>query len=168
MSRRIDHRSSSERPADDVAAVMLDEEYLRARLVQLGGPGAALLEHHTDAAGGRYRIRQGVDAALLPAVVSTLVAGNLVIERTESLRHLGAGQWGGDVRVAIPGTPASAAGSLDLRDAGAGSELIISADVRVDVPFLGGRIEGFVAEQVQLLLAAETAFTMRWLAGDRA
>lgn len=168
MSRRIDHRSSSERPADDVAAVMLDEEYLRARLAQMGGPGAALLEHHADAAGGRYRIRQGVDAALLPPVVSTLVSGNLVIERTESLRRLGAGQWGGDVRVAIPGTPASAAGSLDLRDAGTGSELIITADVRVDVPFLGGRIEGFVAEQVQLLLAAETAFTMRWLAGDRA
>jgi hypothetical protein len=168
MSRRIDHRSSPERPADDVAAVMLDEEYLRARLVQLGGPGAALLEHQADATGGRYRIRQGVDAALLPAVVSTLVSGNLVIERTESLRRLGGGQWGGDVRVAIPGTPASAAGSLDLRDAGTGSELIISADVRVDVPFFGGRIEGFVAEQVQLLLAAETAFTMRWLAGDRA
>lgn len=168
MPRRIDHRTSSEHPADEVAAVMLDEEYLRARLVRLGGPGAALLEHQLDDGGGRYRIRQGVDGALLPPVVAKLVSGNLVIERTETLRRGEPGRWGGDVQVRIPGTPASAAGSLDLRDSAAGSELVITADVTVDVPFFGGRIEGVVAEQVTLLLAAETAFTMRWLAGDRA
>lgn len=164
MSRRIDYRSSSGYPADDVAAVMLDEEYLRARLVKLGGPGAALLEHRLDADGGQYRIRHGVDQAALPSFVAALVSGNLVIDRTEGLHRRAPGQHGGDVQVRIPGTPASATGSLLLRDTGAGSELHVTADVTVQVPFLGGKIESVIAEQVQQLLAAETAFTLDWLA----
>lgn len=164
MPRRIDYRSSSEHAADDVAAVMLDEEYLRARLEQLGGPGAALLEHHLDADGGHYRLRHGVDQAALPPFVSSLVAGGLVIDRTESLRRERPGRHSGDVQVRIPGAPATAAGTLLLQDAGGRSELVVSAEVEVKVPFLGGRIETVIAEQVQQLLAAETRFTLDWLA----
>jgi hypothetical protein len=164
MPRRIDYRSTSEYAADDVAAVMLDEEYLRARLEKLGGPGAALLEHRVDEGGGRYRIRHGVDQAALPSFVATLVSGNLVIDRTEGLRRRAPGHYDGDVQVRIPGTPATAAGSLVLRDAGGHSEFLVTAEVTVKVPFLGGRIESVIAEQVQLLLGAETAFTLDWLA----
>lgn len=165
MSRQIDYRSSSHHSADDVAAVMLDEEYLRARLTQLGGPGAKLLAHEATDPGGQYTIRHGVDQAALPSVVSSLVSGNLVIQRTESLRREAPGRWAGDVDVAIPGTPASAVGSIRLHDTGSGSELHVQADVTVKVPFLGGKIEAVIAEQVQQLLAAETAFTLEWLAG---
>lgn len=164
MSRQIDYRSSSRFAADDVAAVMLDEEYLRARLDKLGGPDARLLEHGPD----RYRIRHGVDEAVLPPIVGSLVTGNLVIERTESLRPDGAGRYAGDVDVRIPGTPASATGSLRLADTAAGSELVIRADVVVRVPLLGGKIEAVIADQVQQLLAAETAFTLEWLARKHA
>lgn len=165
MSRQIDYRSSSQHAADDVAAVMLDEEYLRARLVQLGGPGAKLLALEAGDGGGTYTIRHGVDQAALPSIVSSLVTGNLVIQRTESLRREATGSWAGDVDVQIPGTPASADGSLALRDTGDGSELHVRADVTVKIPFLGGKIEGVIADQVQQLLAAETAFTLEWLAG---
>lgn len=168
MSRQIDYRSSSHFAADDVAAVMLDEEYLRARLDQLGGPGARLLEHSVDDTGGRYRIRHGVDEAALPSIVSSLVSGNLVIERTESLRSDGAGSYAGDVDVRIPGTPATAVGTLRLADTAAGSELIVRADVTVKVPFLGSKIEAVIADQVQQLLTAETAFTLDWLAQRKA
>lgn len=168
MPRRIDYRSSSEYAADDVAAVMLDEEYLRARLEKLGGPGAALLEHRVDEGGGRYRIRHGVDQAALPSFVATLVSGNLVIDRTEGLRREAPGRYAGEVAVRIPGTPATAGGGIRLADTGAGSELHVTADVTVQVPFLGGKIEKVIAEQVQLLLAAETAFTLDWLSRKRA
>jgi hypothetical protein len=168
MSRQIDYRSSSQHSADDVAAVMLDEEYLRARLTQLGGPGAKLLAHEAGESGGKYTIRHGVDEAALPSMVSSLVSGNLVIQRTESLRREAPGRWAGDVDVAIPGTPASAVGSIRVNDTAAGSELVVQADVTVKVPFLGGKIEAVIADQVQQLLAAETAFTLDWLADKHA
>ena len=52
------------------------------------------------------------------------------------------GRYPGDVDVAIPGTPASAAGGMRLRDLpDGGSELEVRADVTVSVPLIGGKIE---------------------------
>jgi Protein of unknown function (DUF2505) len=163
MSRPIDYRTVVPFPAERVFAAMADPEYLRARLRQLGGPGAELLEHSADAGGVRYRLRQGLEKDVLPAIVQSLVGGNLVIERTESLRP-DAGGYHGDVDVDVPGAPVIADGSMSLRDVDGGSEFAVHAQVSVRVPLLGGRIEGVVAEQVQKLLAAETGFTREWLA----
>ncbi len=163
MARQIDYRSTSRFPADEVFAAMVDPEYLRERLERMGGPGAALLEHAAGPEGARYRLRHGLDNAVLPAMVQALVPGDLTIERTETLRRRGAGDYDGDVDVRILGTPVSASGGMRLRDTGASSEFEVRAEVVVAVPLFGGRIEEMIAEQVRNLLAAETAFTQRWL-----
>jgi hypothetical protein len=153
MSRQIDFRSVSPRPADEVYATMVDPEYLRARLERIGGPGAGLLEHSADVQGARYLLRLGLDAKDLPSVV-----------RNERWTRQDSGRYLGEVDVTIMGAPATAAGGMRLRDLpDGGSELNVRADVRVSVPLIGGKIEGVVGEQVQRLLAAETAFTETWL-----
>ena len=165
MSRQIDFRSVSPHPADEVYATMVDPDYLRARLERIGGPGADLLEHSADGQGARYRLRLGLDAKDLPSVVRSVLPGNLTIERNERWTRQDGGRYLGDVDVTIPGAPASATGGMRLRDLpDGGSELNVRADVRVSVPLIGGKIEGVVGEQVQRLLAAETAFTDEWLA----
>jgi hypothetical protein len=168
MTRAVDYRSTSQYPAETVYTTMVDPEFLRERLRRMGGPGAELLEHRADAEGARYRLRHGLSSADLPPIVGTLMGGNIVIERTEEIEREDAGRYRGDVTVRIHGTPASAAGWLRLADvdgtAGTGSEIVIHADVTVDVPLLGGKIEGMVADQVRTLLAAETAFTLEWIA----
>lgn len=165
MARSIDYRSSSDHAADDVYAVMTDPDYLKARLDQLGGPGAELLEHSADDAGARYRMRHGLDARELPSMVRSFLSGDLVIERAERWTRRGPGHYTGDVDVAIKGTPATADGGMRLQDlADGGSELVVRADARVDVPFLGGKIEGVIADQVRRLLEFETAFTLDYLA----
>lgn len=163
MARSIDYRSTLSFPAEKVFAVMTNEEYLRARLRELGGPGSALLEHEAGPDSGRYRLREGVSESDLPPVVGKVVGGNLAIERTETLRRTGEGRYAGDVDVAIPGAPASAVGTMTLEDDNDGSLFAVHADVVVNVPFFGGKIEEIVAEQVRRLLEAETAFTVRWL-----
>jgi hypothetical protein len=168
MSRQIDYRSTSPYSADEVYATMVDPDYLRARLQQIGGPGAGLLEHEAGVEGARYRLRHGLDAKDLPSVVRGVLPGNISIERTERWTRQESGRYLGDVQVDIPGTPASAAGGMRLRDLpDGGSELHVRADVTVSVPLIGGKIEDIVAQQVQNLLTAETAFTGQWLAGGR-
>lgn len=168
MSRQIDYRSTSPYSADEVYATMVDPEYLRARLEQIGGPGAGLLEHEAGIEGARYRLRHGLDAKDLPPVVRGVLPGNVTIERTERWTRQSDGHYLGDVQVEIAGTPASAAGGMRLRDVPEqGSELEVRADVTVKVPLIGGRIEDVVAEQVRRLLAAETEYTEQWLAGRR-
>ena len=168
MSRQIDYRTTSPHPADEVYATMVDPEYLRDRLEQIGGPGAGLLEHSADVQGAHYRLRHGLDAKDLPSVVRGVLPGDVTIERTERWTRQDSGRYLGDVQVAIPGTPASAAGGMRLRDLpDGGSELNVRADVTVSVPLIGGKIEEIVADQVQKLLTAESAFTQQWLAGGR-
>jgi len=165
MPRQIDFRSVSPHPADEVYATMVDPDYLRARLERIGGPGADLLEHSADVEGARYVLRLGLDAKDLPSAVRSVLPGNLTIERNERWTRQDSGRYLGDVEVTIPGAPATATGGMRLRDLpDGGSELNVRADVKVSVPLIGGKIEGIVGEQVQKLLAAETAFTQTWLA----
>jgi hypothetical protein len=167
MPRQIDYRSTSPHAADEVYATMVDPDYLRARLERIGGPGAALLEHSADVQGARYVLRHGLDANDLPSAVRSVLPGNLTIERNERWTRKDSGRYLGDVDVTIVGAPASASGGMRLRDLpDGGSELDVRADVRVSVPLIGGKIEGVVGEQVQKLLAAETAFTKEWLAAN--
>jgi Protein of unknown function (DUF2505) len=167
MSRQIDYRSTSPHSADALYATMVDPDYLRARLEQIGGPGADLLEHAADGKGAHYRMRHGLDAEDLPSVVRRILPGDLMIERSERWTRQDGGRYLGDVKVTIPGAPASAAGGMRLRDLpDGGSELNIRADVTVSVPIIGGKIEGIVGEQVQRLLTAETTFTQQWMANN--
>ena len=166
MPRQIDHRSTLPYSADEVYTTMVDPDYLRARLQQLGGPGAELLDHTADAEGARYRLRHGVDAKNMPSMVRHVMPGDhITIERTERWTRQDSGNYLGEVQVAMPGTPAFAAGGMRLRDLpDGGSELSVRADVTVSLPLIGGKIEGMVAEQFQSLLASEAAFTQQWMA----
>jgi Protein of unknown function (DUF2505) len=163
MARSIDYRSTLAFPAEKVYAAMTDPEYLRARLRELGGPGSELLEHEASPESARYRLKQGISASDLPAIVGKVMNGDLSIERTETLRRTAPGSYAGDVDVKIANAPASAAGKMSLAGAGDSSDFGVYADVTVKVPLLGGKIEEIVADQVRRLLEAETAFTVQWL-----
>jgi len=163
MARSIDYRSTLAFPAEKVFATMTDEEYLRARLRELGGPGSELLEHEATPESARYKLKQGLSEKDLPPIVGKVMQGDLAIFRTETLRKTGDDAYGGDVDVAISGVPASASGTMRLAGNGSGSEFEVRADVEVKVPLFGGKIEEIVAGQVRRLLEAETAFTARWL-----
>jgi hypothetical protein len=168
MARQIDYRSTSQFAADEVYATMVDPDYLRARLAELGGRDAALLEHHADAEGARYRLRHGLDARDLPPVVRTVLPGGIVVERAERWTRQGPGRYAGEVQVTIQAAPASAKGGMRLRDQdGGGSELQVRAEATVKVPIIGGKIEAVVAEQVENLLGMESEFTIRWLEKSR-
>jgi hypothetical protein len=163
MSRPIDYRSTSPFPAERMYAAMADPQFLRDRLARIGGKGAELLEHTPDGDGVRYRLRQGLDRHLLPPLVQTLIPGDLMIERVESLGPDTIGGYRGDVDVRVPGTPVTARGAMRLADVAAGSEFAVRAQVTVNVPFLGGKLETMIAEQVVKLLDVETGFTREWL-----
>jgi hypothetical protein len=163
MARSIDYRSTLAYPAERVFAAITDEEYLQARLREIGGPGSALLDHEATPEAARYELRQGLSEKDLPPIVGKVMNGDLAIVRTETLNRLQPGRYSGDVDVAIPGAPASASGTMALADDGDGSLFEVHADVTVRVPLIGGKIEEIVADQVRRLLEAETQFTVRWL-----
>ncbi|MDI2031176.1 DUF2505 domain-containing protein [Saccharopolyspora sp. TS4A08] len=169
MARRIEHRSTSERPAVEVYRALIDSDYLAARLEELGGSTATLLQHVDTDDGARFQTRQGVPADKLPSVARTVVGGDLLIDRSESWRREEDGHYTGEIAAEIAGAPCSITGSMWLRDlvdptGPAVSELVVEGSVKVTVPFVGGKLEDLVAEQVQKMLVEEDHFTAAWLA----
>jgi hypothetical protein len=162
MSSQIDYRYSTTFPAAALYGALVDEEYLRARLAELGGREASIVSYRTDANGAQFVLRHELDVEGLPPAVAGLLAGRLVLERTENWT---VGRTGTvDVRVIGAPVPATASGRLAVVDLdGTGSEFQLHADVSVSLPLLGARIEEIVAEKVRELLELESRFTTRWL-----
>jgi hypothetical protein len=163
MSRQFDYRATPPHPAAAVFAAMVDADCLSARLAQLGGRNAALLEHEADADSARFRVQHGLDPSDMPQAVRGFLPSDFVVIRLETWRRAANDKYTGMADVDVPGTPASASGQMGLRDADPGSELRIRTDVTVSVPLFGGRIEESVGQQILRLLAAETAFTLDWM-----
>ncbi|GAA0539077.1 DUF2505 domain-containing protein [Saccharopolyspora spinosporotrichia] len=169
MARRIEHRSTSEWPASRVYEALVDVDYLKNRLNEIGGTKTELVEHVATGEDVRFQVRQGVRAESLPPIARTVVGGDLMIDRSESWRCAEEGHYTGEIAAEIAGAPCSITGSMWLRDlaepAGAAvSEFVVDGSVRVNVPFVGGKLEEFVCEQIQQLLAAEERYTSDWLA----
>lgn len=162
MPRSLDYRATSAHPAEKVYAAMVDRDLLEQQLKHLGGPGAAITAYETEAGGVRYTLRHGISAADLPSVVTSFIpGGDLTIDRTEHWRAGGAGRYDGTGSVEVVGTPATARSVMRIVDVDGGSEVMIRAEVTVQVPLLGSRIEEAVAGQIEKLLAAETEFTLK-------
>lgn len=165
MSSQIDYRYSSKFPAAAVYGALVDVEYLRARLAELGGREAAIVSHRADEHGAAFRLSHELDVEGLPPAVRGILAGKLVLERTETWT-VGPGGRDGTVEVAVIGAPvpATAGGTLGVADLpDAGSEYRVRVEVAVSLPLFGARIEEFVAERVRELLDLEAQFTTRWL-----
>ena len=163
MPTRFEHRSTFGAPPENVYATLVDRAFLDERLRAIGGKGAAIVEYSGSGDEVSIRLRQGVDADKLPGAVRAILKGDLVVERSE--------RWGleGGTHVAtggatISGVPGDIRSRTRLDAAAAGCELVVTAEVKVGIPLIGGKLEGVIAEQVGKLLAAESEFTGKWLA----
>jgi len=165
MSSQIDYRYSTTFPAAALYGALVDEEYLRAKLAELGGREATIVSHRADADGAQFMLRHELDVEGLPPAVAGLLAGRLVLERTENWAVTPVERSGTvEVRVIGAPVPATATGRLGVADlAGSGSEYQLRVDVSVSLPLFGARIEEIVAEKVRELLELEARFTTRWL-----
>ncbi|TDD10543.1 DUF2505 domain-containing protein [Saccharopolyspora terrae] len=168
MARRIEHRSTSERSAVEVYRALIDSDYLAARLEELGGSTATLVQHVGTEDGARFQTRQGVPVDKLPSLARTVVGGDLLIDRSESWRREEDGHYTGEIAAEVAGAPCSITGSMWLRDivaptGTAVSELVVEGSVKVTVPFVSGKLEDLVVDQVQKMLVDEDNFTAAWL-----
>ncbi len=159
MPSRFEHRATLAAGPATVYSTLVDEAFLTARLRDIGGKGAALLDHRTSDDGPTIRLRQGVDAQRLPSAVRSILSGDLVVEREERWRGREA-----DGRATINGVPAEIRYRTRVAANGDGTDLVVDAEVKVGIPLIGGKIEKVVAEQVTKLLAAEAEYAEKWLA----
>ncbi len=165
MATSLEHRSTFPVAAGEVYGTLVDKAFLTERLTDIGGKDATLLAHSRDGDRVTFRMRQGVDASRLPGAVRTIINGDLVVEREERWRPEG-DFYAGATRVTIAGVPGEIQGRSRIAGTDSQGTLVITAQVKVSIPLIGGKLEKVVAEQVGKLLAAEAEYAEKWLAGD--
>ena len=75
--------------------------------------------------------------------------------------------WGGphaDVRVSIPGKPGDMTGTYDLAQVGDDVVQDVKLTVKVNIPFVGGKVEDLIAGLLSKAYRAENKVGLKWLA----
>ncbi len=71
----------------------------------------------------------------------------------------------GTIEITFGGAPIAAEGTFRLEVLGKGSVCIVEINVKVSVPFIGGKVESVAGEQVIRAINAEESIGQEWLAG---
>lgn len=94
--------------------------------------------------------------ARIPSYAKALVGETLVLTETRALGPADTdGTREGTFSVEFAGAPMQVSGSLRLVASETGSEVDIDMTVKASVPFVGGKIERFCAEQIEQFLVRE-------------
>lgn len=164
MGRPISFAVHSDTVAPSVTyGTLVDEEYLHARLAELGGKDAALLELDADEQRATTVLRQGIEARHLPSYVQSMMSGDIVVRRTETWTRAAENHYDGTIRATVKGTPAVIELTTWIKPVDGRYEFGGHGEAKVSVPLVGGKIEKMIAEQVSRLLALEAEFTLDWI-----
>lgn len=164
MARRIEHSAHYPHPVATLHAALIDEGYWRARLQEVGGPGATLDKVAAGDGTVDVAMTQSVPAEHLPAMVTKIRPGDLIITRTESWGALQGDRAAGSFSAQVEGAPGQVRGTMTLTAHGDGSLLVMEGEVEVKLPLFGSKVEAVIAGQVLELVDAEEDFTGRWTA----
>lgn len=112
--------------------------------------------------GTDVRIDQVQEASGIPSFARKIVGDEINIVQTE--------QWSDPahaaIQVAIPGKPGEMTGTATLTADDRGVTETVSLAVKVNIPLVGGKLEGLIADLLGKALRAEHAVGREWLAGS--
>jgi hypothetical protein len=165
MAKELTYRQSFDGGPLTVFAMLRDPEYVQAKCDATGS--LETTAEVSDASDGTVTI---VSTRVLPAQVPD-VARKFVgdtISATETQVWSAAAPDGSrtaTVEVEFSG-PLGFTGTLSLRPAGQGTEVVTEGKFKASVPFVGGTIESEAAKQTERYLGAEERVAKEWGAGN--
>lgn len=138
-------------------ALISSEQYWTA-LIQATNAELGSVESFThDGNQVSVTTKQGVAAAELPSVVTAIHPNGVEIPRTIDFVLVG-DQIIGQMSASVTGAPAKIQGDVSIM--GEPATATYMGDCAVSIPFVGGKIEGAVIEQLRHLLDAERDATV--------
>lgn len=99
--------------------------------------------------------------AEVPSYAKPLVGESVRLTETRTFGPAAEdGSRDGTLDVSFGTAPVSISGSLRLQAGGLGTEVLVELSVKASVPFVGGKIEKFCADQIERALAKEEKIIM--------
>lgn len=157
MAKQIRQEMPYDAPPADVAAMLADPAFREQVLAN-----QRVLRGSVDIADGKVRIESVQPAKGIPSFAKKFVGDEITILQEET--------WStpdhGDVLVTIPGKPGEMRGTATLTETSSGTLEVVALEVKVNIPLVGGKIEGLIADLLTKALRAEHKTGIAWLAGS--
>jgi Protein of unknown function (DUF2505) len=149
---------------DDAFALVVDPKFRAAVCEATLALAYDVGIDETDGGGASVRVDRTVPAQV-PDFVKKLVGETLDVRQTEDWSAPDAdGSRTADIRVEIVGQPAGMTGTIVLETTADGCREVVSGQVKVSIPFLGGKIEPEVAKAIVTAMRVEQKTGREWLA----
>lgn len=166
MPRRIEHSARLSGSAARTYAALSDRAYWDALMQRLREfTPVSVVESFAAGDGGvEVEMTQVIAREAMPAVAQTVLQTDLVITRRA---HYGpfapGGITTGGFSATMPAAPGTLGGDITLADEDGGATLRYSAEAKVNIPFVGGKLEELILDNLVNLFAIEDEFTDHWL-----
>lgn len=99
----------------------------------------------------------------MPSFAKKFVGEETRVIQTERWATVGDGQ----IEVEIPGKPGHIRGTLSLTETGDGSVYCFDGEAKINIPLIGGKIEGLIQKLFIAGMDTEQRVAARWLDGVR-
>ena len=150
-------------PPDAVVAMLRDPDYVRLRSERTGGSNVTV-DVRDEGDNVVITSERTLPTDRFPSIARKFVGDGLRIRQVDRWRPAGEGNWVGDSDVKAVAAPAEVNGRTTLSPSGAGSRQTIEGTVTASVPFVGGKLEQLMRDQVLKALHIEERVAAQWLA----
>jgi len=155
MGKRVVKDLTYDAPLEDVAAMLTDPAFRELVLERMH-----VVRGSVTVEDGVVTLEQVQSSSGLPSFATKLVGHEIEIVQVESWRTT----EHADVEITIPGKPGEMAGTATLVESDGRTTERVDLEVTVRLPFVGGKVEGLVADMLGKALDTEHRTGVEWLA----
>ena len=149
-------------PPRALLAVLTDEQFLRERGSRYGGRGEAAVERSDGTV--VVRVPRQLPIHGVPAPLRRFVGSGALVQ-TDTWSQIDDDRVVGTWTTDVGRSPMTLRGSHEITATEGGCRYVVTAEVKVKIPFGGGAVENFVGERLAELVRNEQAFVSTWLEG---
>lgn len=147
---------------EQVRALLVDPDFRNAVAAQAGSKGADTVVQETSR-GTLLRTESRAPSEEFPAFARPFLGDELVIRQEE--------HWvspdRAELDVTVPGKPGGMKGTLTLSPSAGGTVQTTEAEIKVNIPLIGGKVETLLGRVLGHLLKLQGRLGADWLGGQR-
>jgi hypothetical protein len=159
------HHEMTYRAPPPVVYRMLTDPQFQEQRAKAGNPEQAESSVVTTPDGDVIITVNRLLAVQLPGMLQRLTGDRVRILETQTWLHLdpAAVTRHGQLTAGVAGHPGGVEGTLHLAETETGTTFAVDAEIKVNVPLVGGKIESFIAEMLTKLMTKEQELGRAWL-----
>ncbi|UQE74723.1 MULTISPECIES: DUF2505 domain-containing protein [unclassified Gordonia (in: high G+C Gram-positive bacteria)] len=166
MARRLSYSARFEFPAEKLHQAQMERQYWQDLVdgFRMLTPVSEIDEFTVGDDGMRVVLKQAIPREMMPQLAQTVVRGDMMITRVETLGSYSAESTPGTYTASIPAGPGSLKGEQVLFDTATGCTLRKTTEVKVFIPFINGKLEQMMLINLVDLFRAEAEYAQSWVA----